>query len=205
MKSIESIYRKENGRILIEVTLSSVLQLFNTFDPAPFHEKELNTAAESYIVDIVRDFPSATEFRIVIYLPDALAVSPEAQEIPAAIRHHFRYRALMQDLVFRDRWRYGRFTILVGLTFLAIAIMASHAVASHFPTSSVAQLAATALEIAGWVAMWEPVTVHLYQLWPIIRQKRVYEKIAGLEINVLPYACSISQDAVVSCLRKQEP
>jgi hypothetical protein len=203
VKSIESVYRKENGRILIEVTLSSVLQLFNTFDPAPFHEKELNTAAESYIVDIVRDFPSTTEFRIVVYLPDTLTGTKEAQEIPAAIRNHFRYRALMQDHTFRDRWRYGRFTILVGLSFLAIAIIVSQAVANHFPASPVAQLAATALEVAGWVAMWEPVTVHLYQLWPIIKQKRTYEKIAGMEIDVLPYACSVSQDAVVSCLMKE--
>ncbi len=40
MVDIESLYRKEDGKILIEIKLSSVLQLFNSFDPAPFHEKE---------------------------------------------------------------------------------------------------------------------------------------------------------------------
>lgn len=42
--------------ILIEIALYSVVQLFNVFDPAPFHEKEFDSAAEHYIVDTVRDF-----------------------------------------------------------------------------------------------------------------------------------------------------
>jgi hypothetical protein len=55
---------------------------------------------------------------------------------------------------------------------------------SQYP---VAHLISKALEITGWVAMWEPVTVFLFQLWPIARQRRVYEKISRLEIDILPY------------------
>ena len=57
MADIESLYRKEGDRVLIEITLSSVIQLYNSFDPAPFHEKELDSEAEQYIVNIVRGFP----------------------------------------------------------------------------------------------------------------------------------------------------
>jgi len=39
MAEFESLYRKESGRILIEIKLSSIPQLFNSFDPAPFHDK----------------------------------------------------------------------------------------------------------------------------------------------------------------------
>ena len=49
-----------------------------------------------------------------------------------------------------------------------------------------AQLFADALLIIGWVAMWEPITVLLYELWPIIRMKEVYQKISRMEIDVLP-------------------
>lgn len=40
MTDIESLYKKVDGKILIEIKLSSVMQIFNSFDPAPFHEKE---------------------------------------------------------------------------------------------------------------------------------------------------------------------
>jgi len=187
MTGIESLYRKEDGRVLIEIKLSTVAQLFNTFDPAPFYVRALDPEASDYIVDIVRDFPDRTEFRIVVYLPSGLLDTDEARKIPHAIVNHFRYMVMVQDRKFRQLWVYGKFTIIVGLAFLAIAMVASKIVAGTFADSPIAQLGATALEVAGWVAMWEPVTVHLYQLWPIVQQKRVYEKISRMEIDICPY------------------
>ncbi len=185
MADIESLYKKVDGRILIEITLSSVMQLFNSFDPAPFHEKELDSAAEHYIVETVKDFPKKTEFRIIIYLPADIALSERARKIPHAIHNHFAYRVLVQDRKFRMRFRHGRGTLIIGLTFLAIALFARQAV-SHMNDLLYAQVFADALLIIGWAAMWEPITVLLYELWPIIQQKHIYEKISTMEIEILP-------------------
>ena len=186
MPDIESHYKKRDGRILIEITLSSVLQLFNSYDPAPFHEKELDTAAEHYIVDTIKDFPKKTEFWIIIYLPRDIATTERAQKIPQAIHNHFSYRMLVQDRRFRERFRHGRFTLLIGLSFLAIALFARQMV-SHIDNLLYAQIFADALLIIGWASMWEPITVLLYELWPIIQQKHTYEKISTMDIEVLPY------------------
>ena len=185
MAEIESLYKKENGMILIEIKLSSVLQLFNSFDPAPFHEKELDSAAEHYIVDTVKDFPKKTRFKIVIYLPPDIAGSERALKIPMAIHNHFQYKMMVADRKFRSRFRHGRSTLVIGLTFLAIALIARQLV-SHLSNLLYAQLFADALLIIGWVAMWEPVTVLLYGLWPIIQERKTYEKISTIEIDVLP-------------------
>jgi len=187
MTGIDSLYRREDGRVLIEIKLSSVAQLFNTFDPAPFYARELDREATRYIVDTVNDFSSNTEFRIVVYLPAEALGTKEAAKIPHAIVNHFRYMVLVQDRKFRQHSAYGKYTLVVGLAFIAIAMIASRVVAETFPNSPIAQLGAKALEIAGWVAMWEPVTIHLYQLWPIITQKKVYEKISRMEIDLCPY------------------
>jgi hypothetical protein len=187
MTGIDSLYRKEGGKVLIEIKLSSVAQFFNTFDPAPFYSRELDREAADYIVNTVNDFSSKTEFRIVVYLPADVLGTKEAEIIPHAIVNHFRYMMLAQEREFRQKWSYGKYTLVVGLLFLAISEIASRFVADTFPDSPIAQLGATALEVAGWVAMWEPVTVHLYQLWPIISRKRVYEKISGMEIALCPY------------------
>jgi hypothetical protein len=58
---------------------------------------------------------------------------------------------------------------------------------SALSSELLAQLLADALLIIGWVAMWEPITVMLYQLWPIIQMKRIYERISTMDIEVLPY------------------
>ena len=184
MADIESLYKKENGRILIEIKLSSVAQLFNSFDPAPFHEKELDSAAEHYIVDIINDFPQKTLFKMNIYLPPEIVTTERAMKIPTAIHNHFQYKMLVAERKFRSRFRHGRTTLLIGLSFLTIALLARQLV-STLHNHLVAQLVADALLIIGWAAMWEPITVLLYELSPITQLKKTYEKISTMEIDLI--------------------
>jgi len=184
MTDIESLYRKEGDVVLIEIQLSSVNQLFNSYDPAPFHEKELDSAAEHYIVDTVKDFSKKTQFRIIVYLPPELAGSERAQHIPDAIQNHFAYKVLVQDRKFRERFRHGRWSLLIGLTFLAIALFARQELPPYIESQLFAQIFADALLIIGWAAMWEPITVLLYELWPMIQQKHIYVRISSMPIEV---------------------
>jgi len=187
MAEIESLYRKVDGKILIEIDLTSVEQIFNSFDHAPFHEKELDPNAEQYIVDIVQDFPLKTPFRLIIYLPVCINCLEHAEKIPAAIRAHFRYRMMEQDLKFRARFRYGRWAFLIGLLFVAVMMILRQLVYAALGSNHLLpQIIADVLLIISWAAMWEPVTVLLYELWPIIKQKRIYEKITLMDIEVRP-------------------
>jgi hypothetical protein len=185
LQDIASMYHKKDGKVLIEIKLSSIPQLFNSFDPAPFYEKEIDTAAEQYIVDTVKDFPKKTQFTIVIYLPSTKCNCDEAKKIIPAIHTHFAYRALATDRKFREKFRLGRWSMLVGLSFLAIALITRQLV-SELENHIAAQLLSDSLLIIGWAAMWEPITVILYELWPIIKTKKIYEKISRMEIEILP-------------------
>ena len=53
------LYRREGGTSLIEIRLSSIHQLFDSLDPAPFPERSLDTEAEEYIIASARDSVSA--------------------------------------------------------------------------------------------------------------------------------------------------
>jgi len=185
MPDIESLYKKVDGKILIEIRLLTIMQLYNSFDPSPFHEKELDTDAEKYIIDTIKDFPGKTDFKLIIYLPPEQVESEGAKTLASAIHNHFQYRTLVADRNFRRHFRYGRISLLIGLSFLLIALIARQMV-SHLTTLFLAQFFADALLIIGWVAMWEPITVLLYQLWPITQTKKVYEKLSVIEIDVLP-------------------
>lgn len=202
MASINSLYREENGHVLIEMKLSTVQQLFNSFDPAPFREKGLDDEAEAYIIDTVKDLPSKTRFKIVIYLPDALLGTKEAQEIPEAIRVHFEYLSATQNRKFRERYTFGKYALVIGLSFLAIATIASLAIDNYSSSYPIAHIVANVLVVTGWVAMWEPVTVFLFQLWPILKERKVYEEISRMEVIVRPYpkASSHAQEPLAACL-----
>ena len=55
--NFESSFRKENGYYLLELRLTNLDQFFETFDPSPFHKKDINDDAERYIVNSVEAFP----------------------------------------------------------------------------------------------------------------------------------------------------
>jgi hypothetical protein len=185
MPDIESLYKKADGKILIEIKLSSIMQLYNSFDPSPFHEKELDTDAEKYIIDTIKDFPAKTECKLVIHLPADLAQSEGAKTLVSAIHNHFEYKMMATERKFRQRLKYGRTALLIGLCFLFINLIIRHLLL-QMSDLIVPQLIAEALLIIGWVAMWEPITVLLYELWPIIQTKKVYQKVSTMEIDIRP-------------------
>ncbi len=183
MADIDSRYNKKDGKVLIEIDLLSIMQIFNSLDPSPFFEKQLDTDAEDYIVGTVNDFPKKTQFTIVIYLPKEFFNTDEARAIPAAIRHHFEYKALETDRQFRQRARFGRFNLVVALVFLAFSLFVKYEIL-RIGNGLLFYFISEAFTIAGWVALWAPVTLLLYELYPIIQTKKVYERIADMEIEI---------------------
>lgn len=85
-------YRMDQGIALIELRLNSLAQLFNVFDPSPFHRKDLDRDAEDYIVGALREL-GPRQARLVLHLPEAEAATAEARELGAAIRNFFAFQA----------------------------------------------------------------------------------------------------------------
>ena len=183
MATQPSRYRFENGAWLIEIELKTVQQLFNSLDPSPFHIKDLDSAAEAWIVGAVRDFPVGTPLRLVLHLPrDELARAEQAQ-IAQALAGHFgdRREAVRRDL--RFLLRTGRTALLVGLAFLAACLTVRELAAAMFPGTA-GTIANEGLLIIGWVAMWRPIEIFLYDWWPLRRLARVHEKIAAMPVEI---------------------
>jgi hypothetical protein len=177
-----SRYRSENGVSLIEIELESVSQLFNSFDPSPFHLKDLDVDAEAWIVGAVRDFALATPLKLVLHLPpDELGRAEEAG-LARALASYFgdRLESTRRDL--RYLFRTGRIALLIGLAFLG-ACLGLRALAQSL-TGPLATLVTEGLLILGWVALWRPAEIFLYDWWPLRRMGRVYAKIAAMPVEL---------------------
>jgi hypothetical protein len=61
---------EEQHRVgLIEIRIKELSQLFNTLDPSPLHERDLDDHAEEYIVSWAREMPENDPITIVVHLP----------------------------------------------------------------------------------------------------------------------------------------
>jgi hypothetical protein len=179
-----SHYRVEGGVALIEVSVAHLRQLFNSLDPAPFLEKELDDDAAAYISAAAREI-GQRPVKLVVHLPAGEATGSEADGIGDAVRNFFAYRLWSERRVLRHTLRLGWASAAIGLTFLFACLGARQLLAAH-GSSLAAEILAEGLLISGWVAMWRPIQVFLYDWWPIRRTCRLYERLAALEVELRP-------------------
>jgi hypothetical protein len=179
-------YRREGDAILIEIGLHKIDQLYNSFDPSPFQEKELDDEADRYIFAAARELGADKPFKLVLYLPADAVESPGAKTVEAAIRYHFLYRLQTARRDLRHELGRGRKSLVIGLAFLA-ACMAGREVALGLVPSAIQRILSEGLLIIGWVAMWGPLEVFLYGWWPIVGTCRILERLAVLDVEIRPH------------------
>ncbi len=186
MDSDHPLYRREDGANLIEIRLNSVQQLFDSLDPAPFPERGLDNAAEEYIVGSVRDLPLSEPLKLVFYLPASQLGHTDATGLGAAIHNYFDYRLVMATRDLRHQRRDGRITLAIGLAFLFACISLRQVVFFTFGPGTLQQIAAEGLLISGWVAMWRPIQLFLYEWWPLKRSCAVFAKLKATPVEFRP-------------------
>ncbi len=169
--------------VAVELRLDRIPRLYNSLDPAPFHEKELEAAADDYIVGSAED-AGGRPMRLIVMLPAEELVRPEAEQVPASIRHHFELRRDSERRLLRGMWWRGRVALLIGVVFLALCLFARSLLLAS--SSTAAHIVAEGLLIVGWVAMWGPLDVFLYGWWPIWSRYRLFDRLTRLEVEMRP-------------------
>src|SRR5215831_5483998 len=166
----------------IEVFVDRIEQLFNSMDPSPFPERDLDDDAEEFIVGWAREFPRRDPISLVVYVNQFPAHSDAQHLLETAVHNYFAYRAKLNWLQFRHLLKQGRTSLIIGLTFLAACMMTSQLLRGQAGTLPI--VLREGLIIAGWVAMWRPMEIFLYEWWPLLRTGRLYEKLSRMHVEV---------------------
>jgi len=170
--------------IEIAVRTHTIGHLFNSFDPSPFREKDLDAGVEEFLVSWVRELPVGAPFTIVVHLPSDEATKPEAAGIGEAFAHYFEYRAEASEHEERELFRIGRRFLAIGVAVLIACLLASQAFAAMIPNKVAARVLEESLIIVGWVANWRPIEIYLYDWLPIRRRTRLFRRIAAAPVQV---------------------
>jgi len=174
----------------IEVRVREVFQLFNSLDPSPFPERDLDDNAAEYIVGWARELPIHDKLTIAVHLPEPEAQKAKERDLRAALLNFFEQRAEAQQRELNELFRIGRRYAAIGLPILFVCFMSSQMVRSQFGASALASTIAESLLLVGWVANWKPIETFLYDWWPLKRRRDLYRRLASAEavIEPLPFA-----------------
>jgi len=167
-------------RILLR--LRELAQLFNSMDPSPFYDRDLDADAEEFIMGWARELPAGRELELAISL-SLPAAGDRSAEVEDAVRHYFSKRAEMKRLDLGQLMRRGRLSLCVGLVFLATCLLLSQLAAS-LGSGPATQILREGLTIGGWVAMWRPLEIYLYDWWPLFEDRRLLDRLARIRVRV---------------------
>jgi len=172
----------------ISLKLRDMNQLFNSMDPSPFIEKDLDDDAEEFIVSWAQEFSPDAPIKLRIHLDQWPTEDPK-ELIRAAVRNHFAHRAEIADLEFKRLLKQGRTSLFIGLLFLAGCLLLSKILLGR-EAGTWAAVVRESLTIAGWVAMWRPMQIYLYDWWPLLRRSRIYAKLSHMPVELVEKAKS---------------
>lgn len=168
---------------VIRLRVRDLRQLFDTLDPAPFLERDLDAEMAEYVESCAAELPREASLRLVVHLP-ASAIDPEHQRmIETAVHRHYQHQAEAARRSFRKLLRDGRRSLWIGLATLMACMLLADA-ASLSPLRWV-QVLGEGLVIGGWVAMWRPIEILLYDWWPLRRQIAERERLRDMQVELL--------------------
>jgi hypothetical protein len=169
----------------IEINLNRLTQLFNSFDPSPFHERDLDREAENYIVGSAEEAPRQRPLALVIHLPADQMPAAGLPDLRQAIHNYFAYRQDQESRRLRLLFRDGRVALMIGLAFLFSCVLLRE-LASSFGNDAPSEIFGEGMLIIGWVAMWRPLEIFLYEWVPIRRRCRILANLAQMAVIVQP-------------------
>ena len=168
----------------IEVHVAELKQLFNAMDAAPFRQRDLDPDAEDFIVGWAREIPADAPLALVVHLDRPAGLSEEPVMLRDAIREFFSQRAVVSRRRLRELFRRGRTSLAIGVTFLAVSFLVGDLVARLLGERRVGGIIRESLLIGGWVAMWRPLEVFLYDWWPIRADARLADRLSAMPVRI---------------------
>lgn len=167
----------------IQVRVPELRQLFDPMDPSPLARKDLHPRVDEFVVSWGREIPWKASPALVLHLGEPVG-EDELRDATAAIHDHFLQRARVTERQLRRLFEVGRVSLVIAIIVLTAAITAGEMLASGADASRLRQALGGTLEIGGWVAMWRPLEIFLYEWWPIRADIRLFHRLAGMPVRL---------------------
>ena len=171
---------------LIEVHVGELKQLFNSMDPTPFRERDLDPRAEEFIAGWASELHADVPLCLLVHVDREVASPAEVAVLREAVSEFFKQRAVVTRRRLRQLFQVGRTSLLIGVAALAASIVLGDIASNMLAETRFGGIVRESLLIGGWVAMWRPLEVFLYDWWPIRAEARRFDRLSRMSVRVTP-------------------
>ena len=168
----------------IELRVIQLPELFNSMDPTPFHRRALDRDVEAYLESWAMGFSPDSHFRIIVHIEQPPAEDPSPM-VADAVHNYFSYKATLTRRSLRQLLLEGRASLLIGLSFLSLCLLSADLLYG-LAEGTLVRVLREGLVIGGWVAMWRPMQIFLYEWWPLVRRTSIYRNLGHAAVHIAP-------------------
>jgi hypothetical protein len=176
-------YKHADGKRLIEVRVKSALQLFDARDPAPFRERDLDEDFLEYITASAREFPTSRDCKIVIHIDELEGNQLTDASIKESIQSYLSYKIDLKKSDLKTFLKRAQIFLGIGLLVLASCIGIAQSLKIPNPPGAIGILR-EGVVIFGWVSIWKPIELILFDWYPLFEKIRLYKKLMSSEVEI---------------------
>ena len=170
---------------IIEVRVKNLPDLFDSLDPSPFIALDLDDDAHQYIVASARELHTRLPLALVVHVAETAPSTEAARDAGEAIREHFTRQSGLADMRLSQLVRDGLTTLAIGLAFLSLTLTTAATLGRWAEMYRTAAIVREGVIICGWVAMWRPIQIFLYDWWPILGDRRLFDRLARMPVRIV--------------------
>ena len=131
------------------------------------------------------EISSKHSLALVIHLPSDQVPKVNDPDLSEAIHNYFAYREAQERRHLHRLFHDGRIALVIGFGFLFFCVLLRQFVFS-FENVAASGMLGEGLLIIGWVAMWHPLEIFLYEWVPIRRRCRILTELSKMRVVIQP-------------------
>jgi hypothetical protein len=175
-----------SGTASVSVHVRDLSQLFNSLDPSPFWDRDLDRSAAAFIEDEFSDRRSADAWHLNVTTQGDTDLAGHLQ---TAVESYYGRMASTVRRELIEHRRMAHLALGIGLAVFALAVTLREALVRGF--MDFAPTLGEGLIVLGWIALWRPTEMLAYEWIPLVRRRRLYERLAGMRVAVLREPSSV--------------
>lgn len=159
--------------------------LFQEPDFDPFRGRHGRLSGIDQLLSELKPLSLRRSLRATLVLPAAQAAETPAGALAEAVRGYCDLQLRLIDKELASlRWK-GIKALQTGGIFLAVCLILSTFFSNwEVLPEFLKTFLGEGFLIAGWVSLWHPTEILLYEWWPFWRDKQLYKRIRDMEIVV---------------------
>jgi hypothetical protein len=180
---------------VVNIHIRELSQLFNSLDPSPFWDRDLDREAAEFIEAQFSEKLSAETWNLHVHTHED-GTSPT--DLQRAIENYYGRMASTARRALREHIWSSEWTLLAGVLVFLFSMGLRSLLGRLLGT--LPQILDEGLIILAWLALWRPAEMLLYGWVPLRRKQQLYERLARIRVFVRPDAQAKSVGARTAVL-----